>query len=306
MKKHKGEKPEKEKSEILSDNVTIQWFPGHMAKTRRIMKENLPDVDVVFELLDARIPESSRNPEIRQLLGEKKSVILLNKADLADPVITERWKEYFLKEEKKPLVAVDSKNGKGLHEILNAAKQLLKEKLERDRAKGMKKPIRAMVVGIPNVGKSTLINRFAGQKKAQAENRPGVTRNKQWVKVNAELELLDMPGVLWPKFEDPITGENLAITGAIKDTILPTEEIACLLLTRLKNCAPTLLAQRYKLTEEEILMEPYDLFLTIGKKRGFLQGGGSVNEERCAAMLLEEFRNGKIGPVTLEDTKNEL
>ncbi len=299
----KGAKPIKTENEILSSDVTIQWFPGHMAKTRRIMKENLPDVDVVFELLDARIPQSSRNPEIRNLLGDKKSLVILNKADLADPRETEAWKEYFLKEEKKPLVAIDCKNGKGMAELLNAAKALLREKLERDRAKGMKKAIRAMVVGIPNVGKSTLINRLAGQKKAQAENRPGVTRNKQWVKVNQELELLDMPGVLWPKFEDPTTGENLAITGAIKDTILPTEEIACLLLKRLKECAPELLMQRYKLNETDLEKEIYEIFLIIGKKRGFLQGGGSVNEERCAAMLLEEFRNGKIGPITLEGAK---
>jgi ribosome biogenesis GTPase A len=281
----------------------IQWFPGHMALTRRLIKENLSSVDLVFELLDARIPFSSRNPEIRSLLGDKKAVVILNKSDLADPQANRKWKEYFQKEEGKPTVLVDCKSGKGVKEILDAAKLLLKERLEKDREKGMKRPIRAMVVGIPNVGKSTLINRFAGSKKAQAENRPGVTRTKQWVKVSSELELLDMPGVLWPKFEDRETGENLAMTGAIKDAILQAEEIACLLCHRLKERYPTLLSQRYKLCPEDLEEEAYDLFQIIGRKRGFLQSGGSINEERCAAMLLEEFRNGKIGLITLEEPK---
>ncbi len=281
----------------------IQWFPGHMALTRRLIKENLSSVDLVFELLDARIPFSSRNPEIRSLLGDKKAVVILNKSDLADPQANRLWKEYFQKEEGKPTVLVDCKSGKGVKEILDAAKLLLKEKLEKDREKGRNRPIRAMVVGIPNVGKSTLINRFAGSKKAQAENRPGVTRTKQWVKVSSELELLDMPGVLWPKFEDRETGENLAMTGAIKDAILQAEEIACLLCQRLKERYPTLLSQRYKLSQSDLEEEAYDLFQIIGKKRGFLQSGGCINEERCAAMLLEEFRNGKIGLITLEEPK---
>ncbi|MBR2616366.1 MAG: ribosome biogenesis GTPase YlqF, partial [Clostridia bacterium] len=222
----------------------IQWFPGHMASTRRLIKENLSSVDVVFELLDARIPQSSRNPEIRALLGEKKSVVILNKADLADPEKTVLWKEHFLKEENTAVICVDAKTGKGTAEIITAAKNLLKDKLERNEAKGMAKPIRAMVVGIPNVGKSTLINRFAGAKKAQAENRPGVTKTKQWIKASKELELLDMPGVLWPKFEDVETGENLAMTGAIKDAVLQSEEIACLLCGRLRELYPILLKER--------------------------------------------------------------
>lgn len=278
----------------------IQWFPGHMAQTRRVMKENLGSVDIVFELLDARIPQSSRNPEIRALLGEKKSVVILNKADLADPASTARWIKHF-STEGYGAVALDSKTGKGTQEVLAEARRLLKDKLERDRERGMTKPIRAMVVGIPNVGKSTLINRFAGSRKAQAENRPGVTKQKQWVKAGAELELLDMPGVLWPKFEDPATGEHLAMTGAIKDSILLSEEIACSLCGRLSEIAPSLLAQRYKLTEQELRSEPYDIFCAIGKKRGMLIGGGEINEERCAAMLLEEFRSGKIGRITLEE-----
>ncbi|MBQ3076011.1 MAG: ribosome biogenesis GTPase YlqF [Clostridia bacterium] len=271
-----------------------------MAQTRRVMKENLGSVDIVFELLDARIPQSSRNPEIRALLGDKKSVVILNKEDLADPLATKRWMEKFARE-GCGAVALDSKTGKGTQEVLSEARRLLKDKIQRDRERGMTKPIRAMVVGIPNVGKSTLINRFAGSKKAQAENRPGVTKQKQWVKAGSELELLDMPGVLWPKFEDPTTGEHLAMTGAIKDSILLSEEIACSLCGRLAAIAPEKLIARYKLNEADLDAEPYDIFCAIGKKRGMLIGGGEINEERCAAMLLEEFRNGKIGRITLEE-----
>ncbi len=278
----------------------IQWFPGHMAQTRRVMKENLGSVDIVFELLDARIPQSSRNPEIRALLGEKKSVVILNKEDLADPLSTERWMKKF-SEEGCGAVALDSKSGKGTQQVMAEARRLLKDKIDRDLARGMTKPIRAMVVGIPNVGKSTLINRFAGTKKAQAENRPGVTKQKQWVKASSELELLDMPGVLWPKFEDPTTGEHLAMTGAIKDAILLSEEIACALCGRLASAYPELLINRYKLNPSDLEAEPYDIFCAIGRKRGMLIGGGEINEERCAAMLLEEFRSGKIGRITLEE-----
>lgn len=279
----------------------IQWFPGHMAQTRRVMKENLGSVDIVFELLDARIPQSSRNPEICALLEGKKSVVILNKADLADPDATARWLRFFNSQELGA-VALDSKTGKGTQEVLSEARRLLKDKLEHDRERGMNKPIRAMVVGIPNVGKSTLINRFAGSKKAQAENRPGVTKQKQWVKAGSELELLDMPGVLWPKFEDPETGEHLAMTGAIKDSILLSEEIACSLCGKLARIAPQRLVERYKLTERELESDPYDIFCAIGRRRGMLIGGGEINEERCAAMLLEEFRSGKIGRITLEES----
>lgn len=284
----------------------IQWFPGHMAATRRLMRENLGSVDIVFELLDARIPYSSRNPEIRNIIGDKKSVVIFNKCDLADPESTSLWKEYFLKEENTLAVSVDCKSGKGMKEIMEAAKKSLEEKLRRDQEKGMKKAIRAMVVGIPNVGKSTLINRFAGAKKAQAENRPGVTKTKQWIRASAELELLDMPGVLWPKFEDEKTGENLAMTGAIKDAILQSEEIACMLCGRLKERYPSLLKERFRLTDGDLEGDSYDLFLAIGKKRGLLQSGGVVNEERCAAMLLEEFRSGTIGRISLEVPQDGL
>lgn len=278
----------------------IQWFPGHMAVTRRLIRENLTDVDVVFELLDARIPRSSRNPEIQKLLSGKPSVILLNKADMADPDFTLRWKKALTSENTR-CVPVDSKKGTGLDDAVNAARELLREKWAQYEKKGMSRPIRAMVVGIPNVGKSTLINRLAGSKKAKAENRPGVTKTKQWVKAGKDLELLDMPGILWPKFEDETVGENLAITGAIRDEILDTAEIAVLLCKRLSEGWPSLLAQRYKLSEDDLSREPYDLFLLIGKKRGMLQSGGEVNEDRCANMLLDEFRGGVIGRISLED-----
>ena len=278
----------------------IQWFPGHMAQTRRLIKENLGNVDIVFELLDARIPESSRNPEILALLGDKKRVVILNKEDLADPEMNKKWKEKFLSQ-GQGVVLMDCKAGKGEGQILSEAKRLLADKIRRDREKGMTRPIRAMVVGIPNVGKSTLINRFAGTKKAQAENRPGVTKQKQWVKVGAELELLDMPGVLWPKFEDVTTGEHLAMTGAIKDSILQSEEIACLLCDRLKNIAPEKLLDRYQIKESDLEGDAYDIFCAIGRKRGMLISGGEINEERVASMLLDEFRSGKIGRITLEE-----
>lgn len=278
----------------------IQWFPGHMAQTRRSIKENLSSVDLVFILLDARIPQSSENPEICDLIGQKKSIVILNKADLADPVCTESWLNHFRKN-GNGAIASDSKTGKGHAQLMAEAKRVLHDKIQKMQEKGMEKPIRAMVVGIPNVGKSTLINRFAGTKKAQAENRPGVTKTKQWVRASKELELLDMPGVLWPKFEDPVTGENLAMTGAIKDSILQSEQIAVLLCGRLMERYPTLLCERYKITPKEMQnLDAYDLFLLIGKKRGFFISGGEINEERCAAMLLDEFRNGTIGRISLE------
>ena len=283
-----------------SQKQVVQWFPGHMAQTRRVMKENLGSVDIVFELLDARIPQSSRNPEIRALLGEKKSVVILNKADLANTESTARWIQYF-SNEGLGAVALDSKNGKGTQEVLAEARKLLKEKIQRDRERGMTKPIRAMVVGIPNVGKSTLINRFAGSKKAQAENRPGVTLSKQWVPTSMGFDLLDMPGVLWPKFEDASVGEALAMTGAIKDAILDTEEIAMLLCSRLMRVAKDSFVTRYKLNTDECEeLDSYDLFELVGKRRGLLMSGGAVNSERCANMLLEEFRSGKIGRITLD------
>ena len=284
--------------------ASINWFPGHMAQTRRLIRENLKSVDIVLELLDARIPESSRNPEIGAILGEKKRIVILNKEDLADPELTLRWKEAFQRE-GLGAVPLDCKSGKGLRQIMSESKRLLADKIRRDREKGMTKPIRAMVVGIPNVGKSTLINCLAGAKKAKTEDRAGVTRQKQWIKAGPELELLDTPGVLWPKFEDVETGVRLAVTGAIKDAILPTEEVACALCGLLRDLAPEMLSARYKLTPEDLSGDAREIFLTVGKKRGMLVKYGEIDCERCAAMLLDEFRSGKIGRITLEAPSND-
>lgn len=280
---------------------TIQWFPGHMAKTRRLMTECLPDVDIVLEIRDARIPQSSANPEIRTLLQNKPSLLLLNKCALADAASTSKWIEHYRKEGRKCL-AVDCITGEGFGHIEAAVRDVLAEKLERYRAKGMEgRRIRAMIVGIPNVGKSSLINRLCGAKKARVEDRPGVTLSKQWASTNMGLDLLDMPGVLWPKFDDETVGENLAVTGAIRDQIMDIEEIACILLARLKDFFPALLCERYKLDESEIEdLQAYEIFELVGQKRGFLQKGGSINERRTAEILLDEFRGGKIGRMTLE------
>ncbi len=279
----------------------IQWFPGHMAKTRRMMKECLPDVDIVLELLDARIPYSSKNPEIAALLGTKPHITVLTKTSLASPSLTRAWTEK-LRAESGFAVAVDAVENVGIDALSDAVREALSDKLSRYKEKGMEgRRVRAMIVGIPNVGKSSLINRLAKSKKAKAENRPGVTLTKQWVPTDIGLDLLDMPGVLWPKFEDATVGENLALTGAIRDAILDTEELAMILCSRLADVARDAFLTRYKLTEDEISeLDAYDLFRLVGKKRGFLVSGGEVNEKRTAEMLLEEFRSAKIGRITLE------
>ena len=289
----------------MPSNV-IQWFPGHMAKTRRLMQESLASVDLSIEILDARIPLSSKNPEIEKLLGKKPILTLLSKASMADPAQTEAWVASRRKAGALCL-PYDAISGEGTGALMPAVRTLLSEKLERYAAKGMTgRHIRAMVVGIPNVGKSTFINHMAGSKKAKAENRPGVTVNKQWVTSPLGLDLLDMPGVLWPKFDDPVIGENLAITGAIKDSILNIDEIAMLLCGRLRERYPSLFAERYKLTDDEMNdLDLYDLFLAVGRHRGFLMSGGVVDEDRTAKTLLEEFRNVKIGRITLESPKGE-
>ena len=285
----------------------IQWFPGHMAKTRRLMKEKLKDVDVVIELLDARIPQSSRNPEIEKLTEGKPLVTLLNKSMLADPAATERWIAYY-REKGQICLAVDCVSGKGMEQLMPAIRKLLADKIARYEQKGMSgRRLRAMVVGIPNVGKSSLINRLCGGKKAKVENRPGVTLAPQWVSTSLGLDLMDMPGVLWPRFDDRKTGENLAITGAIKDDVVQIETLAIALCARLRVMYPDLFATRYKFTwsEEISSLSDYDLFLYIGKKRGFLVSGGEVDTERCANMLLDEFRAAKIGRITLDRTEKE-
>ena len=285
---------------------TIQWFPGHMAKTKRLIKESLSSVDIVLELVDARIPKSSKNPDIDELSGDKPKLIIMTKASLANPDVTKKWVEYY-KSQGKRVVIVDSFLGQGLDALSTAVKDILKEKLQRYSDKGMSgRRIKAMIVGIPNVGKSSLINKLAGSKKAKVENRPGVTLNKQWVPTEIGLDLLDTPGVLWPKFEDETVGFNLAATGAIKDAILDTEEIAMLLSYKLLRLASVEFCARYKLDYDEAMeLDSYDLFRLIGKKRGFLISGGEVNHARCAEMLLEEFRSAKIARISLEAPGDE-
>ena len=285
----------------------IQWFPGHMAKTRRMISENLKNVDVVIEILDARIPLSSRNPEIIKLKENKPSLIILNKASLADPAENKRWVEYYSTENTQ-CILVDCLSSEGLNKILPAIKVLLKDKIERYESKGMAgRRLFAMVLGIPNVGKSTLINKLSGSKKAKVENRPGVTRDKQWVSTGIGVDLLDMPGILWPKFEDKTVGENLALTGAVKDDILDIESLAMVLCNRMKTLYPETLAARYKLGDVSAFadMGDYELLCLIGKKRGFLISGGEINTERTADMLLDELRGGKLGRITLDRIRSE-
>ncbi len=280
----------------------INWFPGHMARTRRIIKESLPLVDIVIEVLDARIPLSSRNPEIKKLVGGKPIISVFNKISLADPDITARWRRVF-EEAGGGCAFTDCTTGAGIKEMPGAVRELLADKLARFEEKGMSgRAVRAMVVGIPNVGKSSLINRLAGAKKARTEDRPGVTLKKQWIKAQGGLDLLDMPGVLWPKFEEKRVGENLALTGAIRDAILDTEGLAVILCNRLRELYPDLLCARYKLGGHEEIEEltDYELFQLIGRKRGFLVSGGEVSDERTAVMLLDEFRGSKIGRISLE------
>ena len=279
----------------------IQWFPGHMAKTRRMISDNLKNVDVVIEILDARIPYSSRNPEIIRLTENKPRIILLNKASLADPVATKKWIDIYTAQ-NTVCIETDCVTGYGLNKISAAIKDICKEKLERYEDKGMSgRMLKAMILGIPNVGKSSLINKICGNKKAKVENRPGVTLDKQWVATNIGFLLLDMPGILWPKFEDNTVGENLAITGAIKDDILDIETVACALCGRLRELYPDLLAARYKLVGVDLTdLSDYDLLCLIGRKRGFLVSGGEIDTERAANMLIDEFRAAKIGRITLD------
>ena len=281
---------------------TIQWFPGHMAKTRRMITENLKHVDVILEILDARIPYSSRNPEITRLTSGKPTLLLLNKASLSDAAQNKIWQQYYTNENTLCLV-IDCVNGEGMNRIAPAIRQLLADKIQRYEAKGMSgKHLRAMVLGVPNVGKSSLINKICGNKKAKVENRPGVTVDKQWVATNIGILLLDMPGILWPKFEDRYVGENLAITGAIKDDILDVESIATALVSRLRHAYPKQLCERYKLDSIEKYddFSDYDLLLAIGRKRGCLISGGEVDSERVANLIIDEYRAAKIGRISLD------
>lgn len=277
-----------------------------MAKTKRLIRESLSLVDIVIEILDARIPYASHNPDIERIAESKPKLILLNKASLADPEVNARWREHFKKKGIETLLT-DCNTGEGLSDIMPKISSILAEKLARYSERGMLgRSLKALVVGIPNSGKSTFINRMAGSSKAKAENRPGVTTDKQWVTTKHGIDLLDTPGVLWPKFEDKLVGENLAITGAIKDMILDQEEIACLLISRLRRIAPEALSSRYKLTEDELDSDllDYDILEAIGRHRGFLASRGEINTERAAITLIEEFRSAKIGRISLETPKS--
>lgn len=278
--------------------MTIQWFPGHMAKARREVTEKLKLIDVVIELLDARVPLSSRNPMIDEIIAHKPRLILLNKADLADPVYTKEWTVYF-EQKGATVLSIDSQLGKGVQQISPACQKLASPMIEKMKARGMKpRAIRAMILGIPNVGKSTLINRLATKKIAKTGDRPGITKQQQWIKVGKELELLDTPGILWPKFEDPVIGFRLAATGAIKDEILDFQDVALFVLNYLKGAYPDRLKDRYKLTS--IPEEGIALFDEIGKKRGFLLSGGYIDYDKTAEIILRELRSGKLGSITLE------
>ena len=283
----------------MSNNTqNIQWFPGHMAKTKRKIAEQLKIIDAVVEIVDARTPISSRNPDLKEIIGDKPLMIILNKCDMADVAATAKWIEHF---KGCGIIAIpaDCKSGKGTNAFKDAVKTLLADRLKLYKEKGMiGKPLRVMAVGIPNVGKSSFINKIAGNSRAKVENRPGVTRGNQWFTVDKELELLDTPGVLWPKFDDEKVGEHLAFTGSVADRILDTELLGMRLLELLEDNYPELLTARYGI--ESFPEEPYEALQLLGKKRGMVIRGGEIDTERTANMLLEEFRTCKIGKITLE------
>ncbi len=282
----------------MSDIPSIQWFPGHMTKTGRVIEKCLPLVDAVVEITDARIPMSSKNPNLARMIAGKPRLVILNKCDAADPEATSKWLEWYKKQGIRA-IAADCRTGKGLKSVIPEVKILLADQIKKFEAKGMKgRILHLMVVGVPNVGKSSFINKMAGQNKAKVEDRPGVTREKQWVKLDSDVELLDMPGVLWPKFEDMSVGEKLAFTGAVKDDVVDIEALACRLLAMLAEKYPERLKERYKLTSLE--GDGWELLQAVGRKRGMLISGGEVNTERAAITVLDEFRSGKLGRITLE------
>lgn len=284
--------------------AAINWYPGHMTKTRRQIEADLKLVDAVCEIVDARIPISSRNPDIDSICENKPRIIILNRMDLADPEITKKWMAYF-RSKGMAAIATDCKSRKGIGDFQPAVKSVLKEKIAHFAAKGMNRPVRIMVVGIPNVGKSTLINQISGRKGAKAENRPGVTRGKQWVTVDNGLLLLDTPGILWPKFEDPNVGMMLAYTGAIKETVLDMEELAYRLMELLWRHYPEVIRQRYGI-DAPAETPGYVLLEQAGQKRGYLLARGEINTERMARVLLDEYRAGKLGHFTLEVPEDDL
>lgn len=297
----------------MSDEISVQWFPGHMAKTRRLMQSNLKLVDAVVEMTDARIPISSRNPEMDRLVGSKPRLVILNKCDAADETANSMWLDYY-KRKGIMSIATDCRSGKGVNKFLPSLKELLKEQISVWNSKGMVgRPIRIMIVGIPNVGKSSFINRLAGSKRAKVEDRPGVTRGKQWVSIGNEIELLDMPGVLWPRFEDKTVGEHLAFTGAVKDDVMDLEYLACRLLQFLFEKYPDNIIKRYNISLDDIYEDDmsmsncslgFEILERIGKKRGFLVSGGEINTERAAITVVDEFRSGKLGRLSIETPKD--
>ncbi len=278
---------------------TVQWFPGHMAKTRRIIKESLNLVDGVVELVDSRIPYSSSNPELNNLIKGKPRIVLLNKCDIADPHATKMWIDYYKSRDMYAL-AVDCRTGKGLNHFIPTVQKALSKTIEKNASKGMNgKALRLMVVGIPNTGKSSFINRMAGNAKAKVADKAGVTRQQQWFVVGKGIELLDTPGVLWPKFDDPEVGDKLAFTGAVKDEVTDIETLSCRLLDVLAKTRPQSILDRYKLDDIDGL-QGWEILEMIGKKRGFLIKGGEIDYERTAVMLCDEFRGGRLGKITLE------
>ena len=297
--------------ENRQNSTNINWYPGHMAKTKKQILDDLKLVDIVIELLDARIPISSQNPEIDKLIHNKKRIIVLNKADLADPIETKKWIEYF---EKNRIIAIDidSNQGKGTEKITKIIEKLMEKELNVQNSKGrIRKTIRIMIVGIPNVGKSSFINRISKKASMTVGNKPGVTKQKQWIRIGNQIELLDTPGILWPKFESEQVGLNLAYTGSIKDEVIETTEIAYSLLKYLDENYPKNLYEKYKIPQEEIekiknnpqytLEEMY----LIGRKRGALISGGNIDEEKVGKIILDDFRSGKIGKITLEKVEGE-
>ncbi|MBP3560327.1 MAG: ribosome biogenesis GTPase YlqF [Clostridia bacterium] len=278
---------------------TVQWFPGHMAKTRRLIKESLPFVDLVTEIVDARIPLSSSNPELAEMIGSKPRIVLLNKCDVADEKTTAKWVEYYKKNGMYAL-PVDCRSGKGLNAYLPLVREVLKDKIQRNTDKGMVgKPLRVMVVGIPNTGKSSFINKMAGRNRAKVADKPGVTRSNSWFAVGNGVELLDTPGVLWPKFEDKEVGDKLAFIGSVKDEILDSETLAVRLINVLRNGYSDRLTERFKITGFDD-KEDYEILEMIGRKRGMLISGGEIDCERASVMLLDEYRGGKLGRLSLE------
>ena len=288
----------------MSEAQTIQWFPGHMTRTKRQIEKSLKMVDIVAEILDARVPVSSRNPILGKLIGNKPRLILMNKSDMADAAATARWIAYY-KEKGIKAIALDCRTGKGVNGFMPAIREVLQEQIARWEAKGMTgRPIRVMVVGIPNVGKSSLINKMCrggNAGKADVQDRPGVTRQNRWFTIGKGFELLDTPGVLWPKFDDPIVGERLAFTGAVKDDVVDVEGLASRLLEVLRDTYPQAMTARYKLEGIELSgMQGYELLELVGRRRGMLVSGGETDTERASIMVLDEFRGGKLGKITLE------